>query len=343
MAKDFDPYHLSNPFVFVLRMVLFVVVAAFVPFILYRPLYTAFQANILLNGLIVFVLCVGTLFAFLQVIRLFPEVRWVNDFRRAGTGLEVARPPTLLAPMASLLGDRAGENVSISPQTMRSLLDSIALRLDESREISRYLTGLLVFLGLLGTFWGLLETVSSVGDTIKTLSVTSGDAAVIFEDLKAGLEAPLSGMGTAFSSSLFGLAGSLVLGFLDLQAGQAQNRFYNELEDWLSTLTEISFDDLVAGSDDSDASGQLASMLERLNQNMQEGGSNRASTMAMANLAEGIQSLVQHMRHEQQMNRKWVESQAEQQAEIKSLLQKLNRSMARPRTTDRPSGGQDQN
>lgn len=341
MAKDFDPYHLSNPFIFVLRMILFVVVAGFIPFILYRPLIAAFEANILLNGLIVFVLAVGTLFAFLQVIRLFPEVRWVNDYRRAGSGLEVARPPTLLAPMASLLGDRAGENVTISPQTMRSLLDSIALRLDESREISRYLTGLLVFLGLLGTFWGLLETVSSVGDTIKTLSVTSGDAAVIFEDLKAGLEAPLSGMGTAFSSSLFGLAGSLVLGFLDLQAGQAQNRFYNELEDWLSTLTEISFDDLVSGNGDTDAAGQLNAVLERLNQNVQEGGSNRASTMAMANLAEGIQSLVQHMRHEQQMNRKWLESQAEQQAELKSVIQKLNRSLTRPRSGDRPQSGPD--
>ena len=123
--------------------------------------------------------------------------------------------------------------------SMRSLLDSLASRLDEARDISRYLVGLLIFLGLLGTFWGLLETVTSVGDAIQALDVTSTESGTVFEELKSGLERPLAGMGLSFSSSLFGLAGSLILGFLDLQASQAQNRFYNDLEDWLSTITDI--------------------------------------------------------------------------------------------------------
>src|SRR5690606_14298828 len=179
-------------------------------------------------------LVVGILMSIRQVMRLFPEVRWVNGFRRGDPGLAVNRPPVLLAPMATLLGgDRVGR-MAITQQTMRGILDSIGTRLDESREIARYLTGLLVFLGLLGTFWGLLETVGSIGRVIQTLEV-GGDASRIFEDLKAGLAAPLGGMGIAFSSSLFGLAGSLILGFLDLQAGQAQTRFYTDLEDWLST------------------------------------------------------------------------------------------------------------
>src|SRR4029079_15022647 len=173
-----------------------------------------------------------------QVIRLFPEIRWVNTFRVAEPGIEVERPPVLLAPMATRLGDRIGR-MAISTSTMRSILDSIQMRLDEDREISRYLVSLLIFLGLLGTFWGLRQTVGAVAETIGSLDVSSNNPGVIVEDLKAGLVAPLNGMGTAFSASLFGLSGSLVLGFLDLQAGQAQNKFYNDLEDWLSTVTDL--------------------------------------------------------------------------------------------------------
>jgi len=148
--------------------------------------------------------------------------------------------------MASMLSVRDSNGrdgqgrVTLSATTMRSLLDGIASRLDESRELSRYMTGLLVFLGLLGTFWGLLLTVNSVGETIHNLQVTGGDFAVMFDALKAGLEAPLSGMGTAFSTSLFGLSGSLVLGFLELQASQAQGRFHSELEEWLARATSLS-------------------------------------------------------------------------------------------------------
>ena len=208
--------------------------------------------------------------------------------------------------MAAILGDRIGR-MAISAQTMRGILNSIAIRLDEAREISRYMTGLLIFLGLLGTFWGLIETVVSVGKVLEGLKV-GGDAGAVFDTLKEGLAAPLSGMGISFSSSLFGLAGSLVLGFLDLQMGQAQNRFHTDLEDWLATTVR----DLGSGEISHDGAAtvptwsEIKSAIERLKDAMAEGGSNRAATSAMANLAEAIQGLVHHMRNEQEMIRDWV-------------------------------------
>ena len=263
------------------------------------------------------VLLIGVVLSFRQVIRLYPEVSWVNNFRIADPGLAVPRHPTLLAPMAAILGRERSGRMSISQQTMRHLLDSIATRLDEARDISRYMTGLLVFLGLLGTFWGLIETVGSVGKVIDGLKV-GGDAGALFDTLKGGLAAPLSGMGISFSSSLFGLAGSLILGFLDLQSSQAQNRFYTDLEDWLAgTVREF------GGSGDG-ASGDLAIAVERLRTAMEE-GSGRGATAAMANLAEAIQGLVGHMRTEQQMIREWADGQGEQNREIKRLLERLAR------------------
>jgi len=229
-AREYDPYKLATPQIYLWRMIIFLIISGFIALILYRQVYEAFLANPGLNGVIIAVLLIGIVLAFRQVLRLFPEIRWVNTFRVAEPGVEVERAPVLLAPMATLLGDRIGR-MAISTQTMRSILDSIQMRLDEDRDMSRYLVSLLIFLGLLGTFWGLLQTVSAVASTIQNLDVSSGSTGVIFEDLKAGLTEPLGGMGTAFSSSLFGLAGSLVLGFLDLQAGQAQNMFYNDLED----------------------------------------------------------------------------------------------------------------
>lgn len=320
MARDFDPYKLSSPRIFLLRMVIFLIIAGFVPLILYRQLFTAFMGNPLLNGLIVVVLLIGVILAFRSVGILMPEVRWVNSFRRQEMDLDQPMP-RLLAPMAALLQDRA-DTMALSTSTWRSLLESIATRLDENREILRYLTGLLVFLGLLGTFWGLLTTIGAVGTTIQSLDVDSSDTTVIFEDLKTGLEAPLAGMSIAFSSSLFGLAGSLVLGFLDLQTGQAQNRFYTELEDWLSTITDLEdfdFEDEETGN----TVQEIRYSVERLARTMHEGGSNRAATAAMSNLAEGIQGLVQHMRTEQQMVREWVESQAEQQQTLNATLDRL--------------------
>jgi hypothetical protein len=326
MAQDLDPFKLSSPRIFLVRMLVFLTLCALVVVVLHAQILAAFRANPFLNALIIFVLLVGIALAFRQVIRLFPEVNWVNGFRLADPGLAVERPPVLLAPMASILGDRIGR-MAISAQMMRGILDSIATRLDEARDMSRYMTGLLIFLGLLGTFWGLIETVGSVGNVINTLK-PGGDAGAIFDALKEGLAAPLSGMGISFSSSLFGLAGSLVLGFLDLQTSQAQNRFYTELEDWLSTTVRdlgVDRDTTIGAPAVAAPSGDLKLAIERLRDAITEGGSSRATTTAMANLAEAIQGLVHHMRTEQQMIRDWVDSQAQQHRDIRRLLEILVR------------------
>jgi hypothetical protein len=327
MATDLDPLKLSSPRIFLLRMVVFLILCALIAVVLYRQIWGAFLANPGLNALIIGVLFIGIAMAFRQVVRLFPEVNWVNGFRLADPGLAVERPPVLLAPMAAILGDRIGR-MAISSQMMRGILDSIAARLDEARDLSRYMTGLLIFLGLLGTFWGLIETVGSVGKVIEGLKV-GGDAGAIFDSLKEGLAAPLSGMGISFSSSLFGLAGSLVLGFLDLQTSQAQNRFYTDLEDWLSTtvhdLTGTSEGSAHVAAAAGAPSGELRAAIDRLRETLNDGGSNRAATTAMANLAEAIQGLVQHMRTEQQLIRDWVDGQAEQHREIRRLLEILAR------------------
>lgn len=337
-----DSFHkLSSPRIFLVRMFVFILLCVALASILHEPIWRAFLNNPGLNGVIFGVLLIGIIFAFRQVVRLLPEVEWVNSFRIADPGLEVRQAPVLLAPMAALLGDRVGR-MSISQATMRGILESIGTRLDEARDLLRYLTGLLVFLGLLGTFWGLLETVSSIAGVISALDVGPESGSVL-DTLKTGLAAPLSGMGIAFSSSLFGLAGSLVLGFLDLQAGQAQNRFYIDLEDWLSTTVE----DL--GTEAARARGpvpvpshtapigplplplpappapdfsDLSAAIARLERTMTEAGSQRVTT-AMAHLAESLQGLVQHMRSEQQMVRDWVEAQAEQQRDIKRLLERI--------------------
>jgi hypothetical protein len=295
------------------------VLCALVMVVLYKQIILAFFANPGLNGLIGLVLLVGIILSFRQVIRLYPEVAWVNNFRIADPGLALARHPTLLAPMAAILGGERTGRMTISQQTMRHLLESIATRLDEARDISRYMTGLLVFLGLLGTFWGLIETVGSVGKVIDGLKV-GGDAGALFDTLKEGLAAPLGGMGISFSSSLFGLAGSLILGFLDLQSSQAQNRFYTDLEDWLATTVREYSTEGTGGT-----SGELQHAMEKLRAVVEEGGANRNTTTAMANLAEAIQGLVAHMRTEQQMIREWADGQGEQNKEIKRLLERLAR------------------
>src|SRR5213080_1075412 len=288
MAQDIDPFKLSSPRIFLVRMVVFLTLCSLVVVVLYRQILTAFLSNPGLNALIIGVLFIGIALAFRQVIRLFPEVNWVNGFRLADPGLAVERPPVLLAPMAAILGERIGR-MAISSQMMRGILDSIATRLDEARDLSRYMTGLLIFLGLLGTFWGLIETVGSVGKVIEGLKV-GGDAGSLFDTLKEGLAAPLGGMGISFSSSLFGLAGSLILGFLDLQSSQAQNRFYTDLEDWLaSTVREYSTEGAGGG-----LTGDLQHAMERLRAVVEEGGAHRNTTTAMANLAEAIQGLVAH-------------------------------------------------
>jgi hypothetical protein len=298
----------------------FLILCALIAVVLYRQLWAAFLFNTPLNALIVGVLLIGIALSFRQVLRLYPEIAWVNGFRVADPGLAVERPPVLLAPMAAILGDRLGR-MTISQQTMRGILDSIATRLDEARDLSRYMTGLLIFLGLLGTFWGLIETVSSIGRVIQQLNI-GGDTGSVFDSLKEGLAGPLGGMGISFSSSLFGLAGALVLGFLDLQSSQAQNRFYTDLEDWLSTTVR----DLVEPDRTASAplSGELRLAIERLREAIADSGSGKA-TAAMANLAEAIQGLVHHMRSEQQMIRDWADGQADQSREIRRLLELLAR------------------
>ncbi len=326
-VMSYDPHKISSPQVFLYSMVVFLAIVAFIAAILTRQISAAFSHNPGLNGLIVGVLAVGILLAFGQVTRLFREVRWVNSFRAGSQSVE----PVLLAPMKAMIG--RSSSVAFSTTSMRSMLDSIATRLDESRDTSRYLVGLLVFLGLLGTFWGLLNTIGSIRETIESLDPGSGDAAAVLDSLKQGLSAPLAGMGTAFSSSLFGLSGSLILGFLDIQAGRAQNRFYTELENWLSSVTDL-------GSDlnaDNGGAEDIRVLAERL-QNLQGGDpASQRTAAALANLAEGIQGLVRNMRQEQQMMRDWVEKQADEQQALRKTLERLS-GTARPNNVKQDEG-----
>jgi len=310
-----------------LIFLVFVIVAAV---LLYSPLVKAFQANQVLNGMIVGTLAFGILYAFRQVVMLRPEVEWVETFRRSDIGLSVQRDPKLLAPMATMLGERTAGRMTLSALSMRSMLDSIHSRLDESRDVSRYLIGLLIFLGLLGTFWGLLETVSAVGKTIGSLSLTAGDFASIFSDLKGGLQSPLNGMAVAFSSSLFGLAGSLVLGFLELQASQAQNRFYNDLEEWLSSYTRLSSGGSLSEGDQSVPAyvqallEQTADSLENLQRTIAQSEESRGSGQnTLMVLADKLSILTDQMKAEQGLMVKLVENQME----IRPVLQSLNNNL----------------
>lgn len=321
MAKSYDEARsLSRPGPYVTRMALFLALVAVIGVVLLPKIQSAFANNPGLNGLIVGVLIIGILYAFRQVMSLNPEVKWVNDFRRADPGLSTPPPPRLLAPMATMLGDRKGR-MQLNALSMSSLLDSIGSRLEEQREISRYAIGLLIFLGLLGTFWGLLITVSSVGTTIHALNVDDADPATVFANLKAGLEGPLAGMGTAFSSSLFGLSGSLVLGFLDLQAGQAQNRFYNELEEWLSTVTDLSADEPGAPGMLGDATRRL----QRIEEALTRGGGDSAQNQALMALVNQVASLTEQMRGEQQLVRQLAEQQLAMRPVLEDLANKIGR------------------
>lgn len=319
---------LSSPMSYFWTMVLFLTLTGFLAAILFRQIQTAFASNPGLNGLILGVLAVGILLAFSHVLTLRPEVRWFNSFRAAGGASRVGRDPVLLKPMRALIGDR--EHMAISTAALRSILDSIASRLDETRDTTRYLVGLLVFLGLLGTFWGLLGTIASINAVIQGLDPGSGETADILSTLKESLSAPLVGMGTAFSSSLFGLSGSLVLGFLDLQAGRAQNRFYTELENWLSSVTDVN-SDLAPSFAEAASDGpteELRLLSEQLIKMTQEGGgTTQRATAAMASLAEGIQGLVRTMRSEQQMLRDWIEAQQEESKAMRKTLDRLTDKM----------------
>jgi hypothetical protein len=321
---------MNGPRRYLVRMLLFIVAVALAVTGLYSPLVDAFMANPALNGLILGVLLLGIIYIFRQVALLIPEVAWIESFRndRANTD---QTPPKLLAPMAAMLGERKGQ-FSLSALSLSSLLDGISSRLEESRDLSRYLIGLLIFLGLLGTFWGLLQTIGAVGDVIGSLSVSGGDLAQVFTNLKAGLKAPLAGMGTAFSSSLLGLAGSLILGFLELQAGQAQNRFYNDLEDWLAGQTRLSSGSLAIGEGDQGVPAyvqalleQTADSLESLQRTLERGEESRISAnSSVVSLTNKLDTLTDQMRTEQSLMMKLAETQLE----IKPLLAKIAEASA---------------
>ncbi|MDP4823944.1 MAG: flagellar motor protein MotA [Aestuariivirgaceae bacterium] len=340
MAKRSESTVLDLPRIYLIRMTVFLLVVAVLGAILFPQIQRAFVHNAGLNGFIVLVLLFGIAHAFLQVARLWPEVNWVNSFRIADPGFEVPHTPRLLAPMAALLRDRQGVTV-LSPLSMRSLLDSLAARLDESRDLSRYLIGLLIFLGLLGTFWGLLDTVTSVANAIRALDITGAESSSLFAELKDGLEAPLRGMGTSFSSSLFGLAASLVLGFLDLQSTQSQNRFYNDLENWLSSITDIEAGD--GGNaqvnvphylrlDLRELQGGIERMNKTLEASIAKGGA--GDSAATDRLATAVQGLVQQMREEQKIVRQWAQSQSDQQTEIRKMMTRLSPAAPRPRAKE---------
>ena len=322
---------MTRPHTYLVRMSLFLGVVAAVCVTLFLPMRSFFLANTALNGLIVGVLFLGIIYNFRQVSRLYPEVSWIEEFRRSldedvssSVAPKPVSDPQLLAPMAAMISNR--NSLSLSAMSLRSLLDGIASRLDESRDLSRYTIGLLIFLGLLGTFWGLLETVGSISNVIGKLSVESGDAAAVFSSLKQGLKTPLSGMGTAFSSSLFGLAGSLILGFLDLQAAQAQNRFYNDLEEWLSSLTRLSSGNLSAEGDQSVPAyvqallEQTAESLENLQRTLARGEeSNIASNASLVKLTDSLGALGDQMKAEQHALIKLTENQSD----LKTVLERI--------------------
>ena len=321
-----------TPYLF--RMAVCLVFVVGVAGVLWVGVAQAFLANPWLNGLIVLLFLVGVIYTVRSVMVLRPEAAWMEQFqatRDAEQRETVAPPPRLLGPMAKMLSEQQGQ-LRLSAMSMRSLLDGIHSRLDENRELSRYLIGMLIFLGLLGTFWGLLKTIVAVADVIDGLSIEGGDLALVFGDLKAGLEAPLGGMGTAFSSSLFGLAGSLVLGFLELQATQAQNRFYNELEDWLSGAARVTTGAGFTGEGEGSVPAYLQALIEQTAENldtlrrvMSQGEENRKQGNAnLMALTERLGTLTDQMRTEQNLMIRLAESQME----LKPVLTKLADGMS---------------
>jgi biopolymer transport protein ExbB/TolQ len=324
---------MTQPRRFLVRMVVFLLLVAAACGVLLPQLRDAFFANPLFNGLILGVLALGILYIFRQVLLLRPEVRWLQRFREeSGGGLQMPgslqdeRPPRLLGPLANMMGERRGR-MSLSTLSMRSLLDGISSRISESHEISRYLIGLLIFLGLLGTFWGLLETVNAVAAAIGDLTVSGQEPATLFGELKTALQEPLQGMGTAFSSSLFGLAGSLVLGFLELQAGQAHNRFLNELEEWLSSITKLSGGGVGEGGGGESVPAYIQALLEQtadsldtLQRTIAGGEEDRAQiNRNLMQLTERLTTLTDQMRTEQSV----LKRVAETQSQLKPILGRI--------------------
>ena len=312
---------MTRPTQYLIRMLVFLVAVAGIAAWLAPSLIRIFLNNPDLNSLILAILLVGVGWTLLQVLRLNREVAWVEAAQHSRPNTSTAAPK-LLAPMASMLAARetarpgADRRLTLSAMATRSLLDSIASRLDENRELARYMTGLLIFLGLLGTFWGLLRTVGGVSDVIHGMTIGSGDIAALFEQLKSGLAKPLEGMGIAFSASMFGLSSALVLGFLDLTAGQAQNRFFNELEEWLAGQTRLSSGVLAEG--EGSVPVYVQALLEQTAENMEglqsilsRGEDSRAQTnQTILSLTERLGAFADTMRANQQLMLRIAETQA---------------------------------
>jgi hypothetical protein len=328
---------MTRPRDYLWRMLVFLAAVAGVVTLLSSVLITAFRNNPGINSLILLVLVIGIGWNIHQVTRLSPEVSWLETFRTARPRLAKLRQPKLLAPMANMLaarneaGRESGGRFTLSAGAMRSLLDGISSRLDESRELSRYMTGLMIFLGLLGTFWGLLKTIGSIADVIAAMHVGGGDVNLMFEQLKSGLVQPLAGMGTAFSASMYGLSGALVLGFLDLTAGQAQNRFFNDLEEWLAGLTRLSSGVLAEG--DSSIPVYVQALLEQTAENMENlqrvltRGEERSSqaSQAVLTLTERLATLSDTMRASQQLMMRIAESQSALAPALQRLAESRDR------------------
>jgi hypothetical protein len=317
---------MSQPNRVLIWMLGFLVLIGLAAAALFVPLKQAFGATPIFNGVILLVFAVGVIVNLRQVLRLQREVAWIENLRRSNPD-RVLEPPVLLAPMAKMFGKSERKPQSLSTASMRSLLDSVYLRLEENRDLSRYLIGLMIFLGLLGTFWGLLRTISSVSDIIGGLTA-GGDALAMFEQLKTRLQAPLSGMATSFSTSLFGLAGSLVLGFLDLQAGRAANRFYTELEDWLSGMTKLSSGGMSAEGDASVPAyvqallEQTADGLERMQRAIVDSErERRGGTEQLTELNRQLGKLTDQLTKDSRATTDLVETQTELRNTLKQLAQ----------------------
>jgi hypothetical protein len=321
---------MSSPLPYLVRMLVFLAAVAGLAYWLHEDLFRIFEHTPQLDAVILGVLVLGIFFVFRQVIILWPEVSWMRRYRNRDE--DSPAPPTesinLLAPLAAMLGE-GNDRIRLSPTATRAVLDGIATRLDERRELARYMIGLLIFLGLLGTFWGLLQTIGSVADAINGLQVSAGDAVQMFAKLKTSIEGPLKGMSTAFGASLFGLSGSLVLGFLELQASQAQGRFHIELEEWLARATSLSTSSLPPGVAQS-VPAYVEALLERNTEGV-DGliravhrieESRQTAAGGNATLVERLAALAETMRAQQNMLARFTELSIELRAAVARLAER---------------------
>ncbi|MGP6087255.1 biopolymer transporter ExbB [Antarctobacter jejuensis] len=292
--------HFSQPIRQVLLMLAVLGLSGFGGFLALPRVLPVFQSNPYLNAFIGAVFVVGVLACFWQVAQLMVSVRWIERFTAKGDQGAGAAPPQLLAPLATLLRSRRDKRMQINTTSTRSILESVAQRIDEVREITRYIVSLLIFLGLLGTFYGLATTVPALVDTIRSLAPQEGESGTAaFARLMTGLEGQLGGMGVAFASSLLGLTCSLIVGLLELFAGHGQNRFYRELEEWLSSITRLGFSHDGDGPDLGPAGlvlDQMAEQMERLQYLFTEAEHSRAEVdTRLAQLADSVERLTERI------------------------------------------------